>query len=166
MAAEKGSKYALGNDGGRPRLFESAEELIAEIDSYFIYIEGESHEVKHSITDPDGKTTEYKSTVWDRHPEPATITGLALFLGFCSRQSLFDYEKNDKFSYIIKKARLRVENEYEKKLDRDKPTGAVFALKNMGWSDRTDITTGGEKIESFNLGTAISNFMDNPKKKE
>ena len=65
-----------------------------------------------------------------------TITGLALFLGFASRQSFYDLEKREDFSYIIKKLRLLVENAYEIELYRDKPTGAIFALKNMGWEDR------------------------------
>lgn len=65
-----------------------------------------------------------------------TITGLALACGFCSRQSMYDYEKKEKFAYIIKKARLRIENFYELKLlDKKHTGGACFALKNMGWSD-------------------------------
>ncbi len=32
-----------------------------------------------------------------------------------------------------------IENQYERKLDRDKPAGAIFALKNMGWSDRREV---------------------------
>lgn len=72
-----------------------------------------------------------------------TITGLALVLGFESRQSLYDYEKMDGYSYIIKKARLRVENGYEKSLHKQTNSGAIFALKNMGWSDRVE-----EKVES------------------
>lgn len=80
-----------------------------------------------------------------------TITGLALYLGFCSRQSVYDYEKRPEFSYIIKRALLRVENAYELKLSGDKPTGAIFVLKNMGWIDKqqTDVTTNGKDINSL-----------------
>jgi hypothetical protein len=85
-----------------------------------------------------------------REPEPITITGLALYLGFESRQSFYDYEKRDGYSYIIKRARMRVENAYEHRLDSKNPTGPIFALKNMGWSDKQDIT---QSIEhSGNIG--------------
>ncbi|MEM6603676.1 MAG: terminase small subunit [Pseudomonadota bacterium] len=71
-----------------------------------------------------------------------TITGLALDLGFVDRQSIYDYEKRPEYSCIIKKARSKVEYSYEVHLKKnDKPTGAIFALKNMGWRDERKITT-------------------------
>jgi hypothetical protein len=74
-----------------------------------------------------------------------TITGLAMYLGFCDRQSLYDYEKRDEFSCIIKEARLAVENSYELSLRTVSVTGAIFALKNMGWKDKTETAlTGAE----------------------
>jgi len=72
--------------------------------------------------------------------EKYTICGLAYDLGFESRQSFYDYEKRDKFSYIIKRARLRIEGYYESLLG--KPGGAggpIFALKNMGWTDKSEV---------------------------
>ena len=99
--------------GGRPAHFDNAEELKIEVDKYFESINGIEH---------------------------PTVTGLALYLGFESRQSVYDYEKNGEFSYIIKRARLMVENGYEKELRSDKPTGAIFALKNMGWVDKQEST--------------------------
>jgi hypothetical protein len=122
------------NEGGRPRIYESEIEMQKVIDEYF-----EKEKV-------------------------LTITGLAIYLGFESRQSIYDYEKNGKFSYIIKRARLRVENGYEKRLLHPElsPTGAIFALKNMGWHDnaKTDITTQGDKIES---GIPIVTWIDKSK---
>jgi len=72
----------------------------------------------------------------------ATITGLAYHLGFESRQSLYDYEQKGEYSYIIKRARLKVEMGYESDLRSNNPTGSIFALKNMGWKDasRTELT--------------------------
>jgi hypothetical protein len=67
-----------------------------------------------------------------------TMTGLAIFLGFESRQSLYDYENRPKFSYTIKRARLFIECEYEEML-RTNPVGAIFALKNFNWTDRQDL---------------------------
>ena len=68
-----------------------------------------------------------------------TITGLCLELGFCSRQSFYDYEEKPNFSYTIKKARLHIERAYEAKLSGKEVTGAIFALKNLGWKDKTEV---------------------------
>jgi len=94
--------------GGRPRHFDTAEELEKRIDEFFLT------------------------------QERLTITGLAYFLGFESRQSIYDYEKEGEFSYLIKKARLRVEQYYEENLFSNNVSGSIFALKNMGWSDRVE----------------------------
>lgn len=75
---------------------------------------------------------------FDTDPEP-TWTGLALFLDFESRQSLWEYGKKDGFSLPIKKALLRIEQEYEKGLRSKNPTGSIFALKNFNWKDRQEI---------------------------
>lgn len=71
--------------------------------------------------------------------EVPTITGLCIFLGFASRQSFYDYEEREGFSYTIKRARLFIENEYEEMLQTGNTTGAIFALKNFGWIDKQDI---------------------------
>ncbi len=71
--------------------------------------------------------------------ENPTITGLAYHLGFASRQSFYDYEKNDIFAYTIKRARLKIESQYERRLFEQSPTGAIFALKNFGWVDRQEV---------------------------
>ena len=71
----------------------------------------------------------------DEKDEPYLITGLAYFLGFEDRQSIYDYQKNPKFSCIIKRARLKVESGYEMNMHRNNPTGSIFVLKNMGWRD-------------------------------
>lgn len=137
MAAPKGNKYAVGNKGGRPPIYKDAKALAKAVDRYFVYIEGEFHMETVAVTDEEtGETKLKKVKVWDRYPEPATVTGLVLFLGFAHRQSLEDYEKRVEFSDIIKRARTRVEHEYEKRLHGDKNTGAIFALKNMGWVDK------------------------------
>lgn len=122
--------------GGRPVIFETPEEFELKVEEYFEYVKGESEVVCDS--DEDGNPVDRE--VWIRKPEPITITGLCLFLGFESRQSFYDYEKRQGFSYIVKKARLRVENHYEGSAQYAKtPTFHIFALKNMGWSDKTEI---------------------------
>ena len=89
------------------------------------------------VGDLKGRCIEYFEYVKETK-EPITITGLSIFLGFGSRQSIYDYIKNERrkeFSYIVKKAVALVENAYELRCNEDYPTGAIFVLKNMKWSD-------------------------------
>lgn len=109
MAAPKGNKYALGGNEGRPAKYTTPEDLAAKVIEYF----------------SDCDEAKYK----------ATVTGLVLYLGFASRSSLDDQEKRgEDFSYIIKRAKLAVENSYE----LSGQSFDIFALKNMGWRDRTE----------------------------
>ncbi|MCK9282570.1 MAG: hypothetical protein M0P71_18290, partial [Melioribacteraceae bacterium] len=114
MAAPKGNKNAIGNKGGSPPFYSDPEKLQLACDKYF----DECKEKKESVT----------------------ITGLALAIGFSTRKSLIDYAEKVEFVNIIKKAKLKVECEYEKRLSGNSPTGAIFALKNMEWNDRTELT--------------------------
>ena len=86
----------------------------------------------------------YISAFFQEETGRITISGLAYYLGFESRQSFYDYEKRPEFSYTIKRARLFIENEYEKLLISNNTTGAIFALKNFGWSDKQEIQHSGE----------------------
>ncbi|ACU61340.1 DNA-packaging protein [Chitinophaga pinensis] len=155
-------KYSIKGAGGRPPLYETPEELSAAVDAYFIYCEGEFH-IETEVTvkkkkgksdndeDDDQDVSTHEKKVWDRWPEAPTVTGLTLFLGFAHRQSLDDQEERGaEFSDIIKRGRLRVEHGYEKRLFHDRPTGAIFALSNMGWKNQHqfDHTTKGDKISS------------------
>ena len=68
--------------------------------------------------------------------DPLTITGLALALGFASKQSIYDYSKYPGYEHVVGRAKLMVEYGYERKLLGDgSATGAIFGLKNFGWKD-------------------------------
>ena len=82
---------------------------------------------------------------------PITITGLILYLGFSHREALHDYEKKEPFSDIVKRARMKVENAYEMRLAGTTPTGSIFALKNMGWKDKTETALTGENGGPINI---------------
>lgn len=69
-----------------------------------------------------------------------TITGLAHYLGFESRQSFYDYGNKPDFTYTVKRAHLFIEVEYEEQLTYGNTVGAIFALKNMGWADKQEIS--------------------------
>jgi len=103
---------------GRPPLFDSEEKLQIAINEYFNAL----------------------------GTDQPTITGLALYLGFESRQSFYDYEKEIEFSYTIKRARLRIESNYEQSLFSRNPTGPIFALKNLGWKDKTETDVNLKKV--------------------
>ena len=116
MAAPKENLYALGNNGGKPRIFATPEDLEAKVAEFF----------QEAI---DNKWT-------------LTITRLALYLGFNSRNMLYEYRDRENFqeySGIIKRAMLCVEMSYEEALHTFKYGGAVFALKNMGWADKSEV---------------------------
>lgn len=72
--------------------------------------------------------------------EPLTWTGMALALGFTSRQAIDRYANYEGFSDSVKRAKLLVENAYERRLHSRNPTGAIFALKNFDWTDRQEVT--------------------------
>ena len=114
---------------GRPAKFNDIDELEKLIESYF--------EIKQPLLIGEDKTGK---PIYNLNPP--TLTGLALHLGFESRQSIYDYEKrNDGFSYTIKKARLRCENYVEDALlsGTIHPAGAIFVLKNYGWKDTLSV---------------------------
>jgi hypothetical protein len=83
---------------------------------------------------------------------PLTMTGLALALGFNSRQTLDNYQGRPEYVDCVKRAKSRVEAGYEARLHGNSPTGAIFALKNMQWSDKQEIAHSGrvefDKVET------------------
>jgi len=92
------------------------------------------------------KFTEYIKYCIDSQVMP-TVTGTALYLGFSSRQSFYDYEKCKEFSYAMKRIRLYLEHLLENGLYKSiNPTAFIFGLKNFGWTDTKQITHTG-KVE-------------------
>jgi hypothetical protein len=130
MAAPKGNEFGKDNhEAGRKPLYDNPITLEEKINEYF---NGGAN--KRTIIIGKG---ENKQSI---EIPIITITGLCYFLGFESRQSFYDYEANEAFSYIIKKARLRVEMQYEEMLQMDvSAAGPIFALKNMEWKDKTEV---------------------------
>lgn len=144
------------NKGGRPPIYKEVEHLSNKIDEYFTYVQGEyiERETINPITFQDEFIKE-----WIREPERITVTGLALFLGFADRQSLQDYKKKPKFSFPIKRAMTKVEQAYENFLFEKNSTGAIFALKNFGWTDKSQVdvdhTTAGQPMQWVETKTYV-----------
>lgn len=126
---------------GRPRLIESPDEMIRLATAYF--------------------------TECEKNKTYPKITDLVLALGLASLQSLAEYEARPEFSDIVKRLRLIVASGYEDRLGTTTPAGAIFALKNMGWTDRQDlalstpdgpvrIDPGRDKLTDEQLSTLIT----------
>lgn len=68
-----------------------------------------------------------------------TLAGLAYHLDI-DRHTLYNYKERPEFFHVIKKATDFVESKYEERLIyNNNPAGVIFALKNMGWSDKQEI---------------------------
>ena len=122
---------------GRPPKYESVEEIKELIQAYFDDCEAKP------LLDNDG------NALTDKHgnpvmtpPKPLTITGLALALGFNSRQSLLNYQAKKEFMDTITRAKAMVEQYAETRLfDKDGANGAKFSLANNfeGWKEKQAI---------------------------
>lgn len=72
--------------------------------------------------------------------ERPTMSGAAWYMGFASRQSMYDYEKKEGFSHVVNRVKLFIERHYEQQVAQGRGDGAVvFMLKNFGWSDKQEI---------------------------
>ena len=67
---------------------------------------------------------------------PLSMVGLALGVGFNSRRSLYDYLEKEQYAPIIKKAMGTVERWTVQRALKSNGAGAIFLLKNMGYTDR------------------------------
>lgn len=107
------------------------------VDKYFEDCEG------HVLTDENGEavTDKYgQPVIVGAHPP--TVTGLALWLGFKTRQSLLNYQaRSEAFNDVLTVAKTRCEEYAERRLyDRDGVNGAKFSLTNnfKGWNESKD----------------------------
>lgn len=116
---------------GRPPFYKTASAMQKKIDEYFKSCEGEP-----LLVDGAPYLDKYGEVVLIG-AHPPTVTGLALALGFLSRQSLIDYADKGEFADTIARAKARVEEYCERRLfDRDGQRGAEFSLKyNFRWSE-------------------------------
>lgn len=123
----------MAHAGGRPPKYKNVEEIEEKIEQYFAICEGEP------LLDDEGKqiVNKYGCPCWIKPPKPPTVTGLALALGFASRQALLNYQAKKEFNDTITRAKSRVEEYAESRLfDRDGSNGAQFSLRNnfKGWN--------------------------------
>lgn len=139
---------------GRPPKYKSKEEIEEKIEEYFKECEGEI------LKDDEGKPifNKFGSPVVINQ-RPPTVTGLALALGFTSRQALLNYQAKKEFVDTITRAKSRVEAYAEERLfDRDGTSGAQFSLRNnfKGWTEKTELDEEEQqaRIEQIRANTA------------
>lgn len=134
-------------------MYKSKEEIQEKIDKYFSDCEGEV------LKDEEGNPILNKyGGIIIMGSKPPTITGLALALGFASRQALLNYQDREEFNDTIMRAKSRVEQYAEERLfDRDGSNGAQFSLKNnfKGWN-------ADKKEENQQGGITIVNNIPRP----
>ena len=99
------------NKGGRPPRFKTADELQAKIDEYKEHCKNEG--------------------------ELPSFAGLADFIQI-NRQRLYDYEEREELADTIKNVRGWIQKEWIQLLGTKASTGAIFMLKNFGWSDKQE----------------------------
>ena len=133
---------------GRKLKFPTPEEMQAAIDAYFEDCKG------HPLTGPDGQIilNKYGDPIF-LDVKPLTVTGLALALGFTTRQSLLDYQGRGAYKEIIEAAKLKIENYAEMRLyDKDGWNGARFNLQNnfRHW-DADKAAQEGNKAPAINI---------------
>ena len=129
------------NLGGRPRVWDHPEEMAKAAERYFADCEER-----------------------DRIP---TIAGLAFHLGFASRQSLYDYAKDERFSDTVSRVRLLIEADRSERLvskDKYTPGLPMDLASNHGWitSKNANEHTGrnGRPIETIDLSKLTDEQLD------
>ena len=122
---------------GCPPKYKTVKEMQEKIDAYFAECAG------YIVKDKDG------NPMLDKYDEPVvagrkplTITGLALALGFSTRQALLNYQDKEVFVDTVLRAKAKVEQYAEERLyDKDGANGAKFSLANnfKGWAEKQQV---------------------------
>ena len=115
------------------------------VDAYFADCEG------RPLTDESGEVVLNKNgspVIVGAHPP--TVTGLALWLGFKTRQSLLNYQhRSDKFNDVLTVAKSKCEEYAERRLfDRDGVNGSIFYLASIfkGWSEKPENNSDSKEV--------------------
>jgi hypothetical protein len=121
----------------RPSFYANAAKMQEAVDAYFASCNGTF------IKDDDGEyITDKAGNPFLFGGKPPTVTGLALALGFNSRQALLNYQGREAFNDTVTRAKAKIEEYAETRLfDRDGVQGAKFSLSNnfTGWAEKTDV---------------------------
>lgn len=144
---------------GRTPKYKSPKKMQAAIDAYFEECKGEL------LTDKEGKAVldKYGAPIY-LNRRPPTVTGLALALGFTSRQALLNYQAKDNFVDTVTRAKTRIEQYTEERLfDREGVQGAKFSLVNnfSGWREKGANPADGQQEQQGNM-QALVDLLKHP----
>lgn len=134
---------------GAPPKYKTVKEMQEAIDKYFEDCNGKI------LKDDNGEPYLDKygnPIIYDR--KPLTITGLALALGFNSRQALLNYQAKPEFHDAVTRAKAVVERYAEERLyDKDGANGAKFSLANNfeGWREKQQIEADVNNTVTINI---------------
>ena len=135
---------------GRPRIYDSVEQLEQVVIDYFYpkYFEDKPVNKEYGpLYSESFLGISDKDNVYRHKIQKPSITGLTLHLGFADKTTLYDYRDRPEYSHPIKWALTMIEKYHEEGLSENNVTGRIFALKNMGWKDKTETElSGGVKI--------------------
>ena len=91
------------------------------------------------ITTPEqfaSRTARYFDQCKEEDKQP-TINGLALVLGINGKDGFKELEQREEFRDVVRVAKTYICAGYEEHLpNRTKVIGAIFALKQFGWTDK------------------------------
>lgn len=106
MPAPKGNQYALGNSG-KPKLYETPEELERDINGYFDKIDAKIH--KQLVT-----VTKNGDEIYREKAYPYTIEGLCLHLNI-QPQTLINYRRRkgyEEYFDTVARAIIKIRDQY------------------------------------------------------
>lgn len=121
----------MAKRGVKP-FYNTPAEMQKKIDEYFEMCKGEP------MLNPSGEPFLNKQgEIIYKGVHPPTVTGLALALGFTSRQALINYQGKKDFVDTVTRAKMIIEQYCEERLfDKDGHKGAEFSLyHNFRWKN-------------------------------
>ena len=134
----KGNLFSLGGyNGGRPPIYSDPELMYQKIAEYLDWADYQK-----------GK----------KHKGIYTLEGCALYLGFATRDSMYDYEKKDSgFSYVINKFRLFITDWNVQKLYWGGTyMGSQFWLRNHGGYTDESVVNQNQTVTSVTIESVKS----------
>ena len=72
----------------------------------------------------------------EANKEPMTHPALSLWLGFADKHSFWEYGETADYGPLVKKAKTMIEADILQRALKTGGAGAIFYLKNLGYTDR------------------------------
>jgi len=157
---------------GRPRTYKTVKGLEEAVEEYFRSIsyqkpvivdtptgnvDKHGHaEVKRTMLrkGPDGTGETVTVTEWLEAP---SLAGLCLFLGI-SKETWSNYSKDEKLGHVTERAKLKLEEYWQGRLDGKGAHGAQFVLKNnFGWSG---VWTDKVEVDQKSVGMTLEEYLE------